>query len=365
MDKALTGYARFARRIFEDWENSIERLQDFLEPIVHLFDELGNLLSSTWKGILLDKLCSLLVFPFMVLILCFQLVLMLGPLASAAISAWRIAKLNHGTDSMVAALHLFYSFIIFQGTIFLVLYLTLTIGERAMMRHLRALDQLPSEEWAETAICMYLSDISKKCRKNPLSVSGTDLIKYAVELLDSESQEDYLYGARLLSAFIKKQGEDVRSLLLPSTRKIQKLMESLKINSSLDGAFLQLSSMVDGRCLGVMSNLDDKREIRELAAVIVADLAGHIDLAKYPDSMQYISSLLQEETNPQRPIEPLTQEYKMPQRPIGPLTKTEDLRKRRLVRHQKRIMIKEERRQWTLLRDQNRMMERKERRPKS
>lgn len=40
----------------------------------------------------------------------------------------------------------------------------------------------------------------------------------AAELLDSESQQDHLHGARLLSAFLKK-GEDVRWLLLPSTHR--------------------------------------------------------------------------------------------------------------------------------------------------
>jgi hypothetical protein len=381
-----------ARRIFEDWENSVENLVDFSESIMILVIELPTV---TFKGIPMSLLSIPLVESFLILIACLQLIFLLGPLASAAISAWRIAKLNHGnrdgTHSMMAALNLFYSLVIFQGTMFWVLFLTVYIGKWPMTRTLCALDQLPSsEKWVKTAILEYLSDISKKCRKNPLSIKGTDLIKYAVELLDSEFQADYLVGARLLSAFIKKQGEDVRSLLLPSTPKIKKLMESLRISSSLDEACLELS--YSARFLGVMSNLDDKREIRELAATIVADLAGHIDLAKYPDSMQYISSLLQEETTqthlnikqvpyPQRPIEPLTQEEQrqdfeeMPQRPIGQWRHAfERLRKRREMKAREReqrrpaskiIMIREEKRQWTLRRDQKRMVKREERRPKN
>jgi hypothetical protein len=117
----------------------------------------------------------------------------------------------------------------------------------------------------------YLYHISAKCRKDPLSVKGTDMIKYAAELLDSESQQHYLHGARLLSAFLKK-GEDVRWLLLPSTHRIQKLVGLLWISSS--------------------SSLDENTEIRELAATIVAGLAAHIDVARYPGALRYISSLL-------------------------------------------------------------------------
>jgi hypothetical protein len=69
-------------------------------------------------------------------------------------------------------------------------------------------------------------------------------------LLGSGPQEEYLSGARLLGAFVE-MGEDVRSLLLPSRPKIQKLIDTLRWRSSPN----------------------ENREIRELAAMIVADLA--------------------------------------------------------------------------------------------
>jgi len=160
-----------------------------------------------------------------------------------------------------------------------------------MVRRLQSLEQL-SEKWGEDAIGRYISDISAKCRKDPLSIKGRDLIKYGAELLDSESPEDYLYGARLLSAFVNK-GEDVSWVLLPSRNRIQGLIDSLMISSStLDEACVKLMSRRN-RCFAVIGGLNDKKEIRELAATIVADVAAHIDdLSNYPGAMRCISSLL-------------------------------------------------------------------------
>ncbi|XBI72857.1 hypothetical protein VPH35_066722 [Triticum aestivum] len=111
-----------------------------------------------------------------------------------------------------------------------------------------------------------IMDTRAKCWRDPASIRGRKLINYAVELLDSESQQDYLSGARILDAFIKLEA-DVRSLVVPSRPKIQKLIDTLGWRSS-------------------------DREIRELAARIVAYLAGDIHLTQYPGAIQCISSLL-------------------------------------------------------------------------
>lgn len=70
----------------------------------------------------------------------------------------------------------------------------------------------------------------------------------------------------MLDMFIK-QGVDLRSLLLPSRPKIQKLIDTLRWRSS-------------------------KREITECAARIVAHLAWDIDLTQYPGAIRCVSSLL-------------------------------------------------------------------------
>ncbi|CAL4996368.1 unnamed protein product [Urochloa decumbens] len=324
--------------IFNDWENSIVYLIDFTSAIMEKFIRL--ITDPNPKNIII----IIVGYPFMIGISCVKTIFLYGPFACAAISSWRISKINHGnrdgTDSManmMVALNLFYALVIFQGAVFMVLFLNAIIGEGIMASLLLAQEQLPLPEGqGKEAIIKYLYHVSVKCRKDPLSIRGMDLIKYAVELLDSESQVDYLYGARLLSSFIKKKmGKDVRSLLLPSRKKIQKLIESLRISSSLDETCVEFRSLNPlnilfprpSRCLYVMSNLDDNTEIRELAATIVADLAGHIDLTKYPESMTAIDRRRETEAGLQR------------------------------------LII--ERRQWTLMREQKRMMIRKERRPQN
>lgn len=254
--------------------------------------------------------------------------------------------------NMMAALDIFYSLVIFQGIMFGALFTAVAIFDRRWVSYLVALEQLPDGKWGKEVMDQYLSDISAKCKQDPLSIRGTDLIKYAIELLDSESQMDYLYGARLLSAFVKK-GEDIRSLLLPSRHKIQKLMESLRISSSLDESYLELRRS-PSRCIDVMSSLDYDIEIAELAATIVADLAAHIDLAKYPESLWYISSLLQEETS-----QLIYWNSKQGQRRAmarrGQWSLVEELLELR-QRPDQSTREREERRQWSLMRDQKRLM---------
>lgn len=320
--------------IFQDWEAN---LQYFVEFWIILFSA-GDLLIARIPALLVVLI--VLLWPLTVLFLCVWLFYVLGPLACAGMSSWRIAELNHdyhmdGTDSMtdmMAALNIFYSLIIFQGAMFLVLLLPMYIYEANVVRRLQSLEQL-SEKWGEDAIGRYISDICTKCRKDPLSIKGMDLIKYAAVLLDSESQEDYQYGARLLSAFVNK-GEDVSWVLLPSRHRIQRLIDSLMISSSsrrrLDEACVQFCR---GRCYAVTGSLEDKKEIRELAATIVADVAAHIDdLSNYPGAMRCISSLFQDPVPDDPPLHQQDED-------IGP----DWLERRKLMMDKQRMAIREHR----------------------
>jgi hypothetical protein len=327
------------------------------------------LITGNLKGFLISYLSSLVVvLPLSVVTLCIELIYLLGPFACAAISSWRIAKLNHGnrddgTDSMadmIAALNIFYSLVIFQGTMFGVLFFARSVGDSFVASHILAVEEL-SEKWGNEAIHRYISDITAKCRKDPLSIRGRDLIKYAAELLDSESQDDYLCGTRLLSAFVNK-GEDVSWVLLPSGQKIQRLIDSLVISSSGSSADEPCIQLDRGRCITVMGSLDDKKEIRELAATIVADVAAHIgDLSKYPGAIRCISSLLQHQeettlhTYQNRNSKQVPDDLLPPhQGPIGPLTKQEHNR-------QEKRMLNLGGRQWRLMRDQQRLVIREHR----
>jgi hypothetical protein len=126
-------------------------------------------------------------------------------------------------------------------------------------------------KWGRNVVAEYLLDTKAKCEREPTPVMDSNLIRYAFGLLDSELRNKYLSGARMLDAFIK-QGEDVRSLLLLSRPKIQKLIDTLGWRSN-----------------GTANNF----EIREHAARILADLAGDIYLVQFPGAIQCIASLFQ------------------------------------------------------------------------
>ncbi|XBH58910.1 hypothetical protein VPH35_080263 [Triticum aestivum] len=202
----------------------------------------------------------------LVLVLIATVLYLFGPLACVVLSVWRL--LQHDTAgeksnaNLVPALVIFYCLVICQG-VFYLLWRLINGAETWVVVSVCEECRLP-EEWGGIAVLDYVHDTAAKCWRDPRS--GRKLIDYAADLVGSESQEDYLSGARILDTFIKL-GADVRSLLLPSRPKVQKLIDTLGWRSS-------------------------NRELRELAARIVAYLAGDIHLSQFPGAMRCISSLL-------------------------------------------------------------------------
>jgi hypothetical protein len=200
-----------------------------------------------------------------------------GPVACIALAIWRTVQRDYGGGgddkaNLAPALDMFYSLVLLQGGLLLVwLY-----HESWWVDHLITLRQhckLPETEWCRLALVEFLCDTRARCWRHLSSIRGRKLIDYAVSLLDSGSWDDNLSGARLLDEFIR-QGYDVRSLLLPSRPKIQKLIDSL--------------GWRDGR-------QPEDAEMRKLAARIVAHLAGDLHLTQFPGAIRCISYLLQDE----------------------------------------------------------------------
>ncbi|KAF8758185.1 hypothetical protein HU200_010707 [Digitaria exilis] len=132
--------------------------------------------------------------------------------------------------------------------------------EVCQLTTLREVCDLPAKEWRRVSLAEYLLDTRARCWKDPASISGRTLTRYAADLLDPDaSWEANLSGMRLLDAFIRN-GSDVKSLLLPSRSKVQMLMDILGWRQGPQGA----------------------REMRELAARIVAHLAGDLHLSQFP-----------------------------------------------------------------------------------
>ncbi|XP_020166350.2 uncharacterized protein [Aegilops tauschii subsp. strangulata] len=198
----------------------------------------------------------------------------------AGISLWRVIQRDYGNidrdntkANLMPALDFFYYLVLCQGALS---FLWCISAFRPVVARFKApllrVCEFP-EIWGGTSVQGYLSDTRDKFLRNPeTSTQDSRLVKYAVHLLDSESsQEDYLSGARMLDVFIKVHLMDVRPLILPSSQKVQKLMDTLRWSSS-------------------------DREIKELAARILAHLACHIDLTQFPGAIRCISSLLSSTT---------------------------------------------------------------------
>ncbi|VAH10455.1 unnamed protein product [Triticum turgidum subsp. durum] len=213
---------------------------------------------------------QILSLPALVVVLMAWIVYELGPVACTVLSLWRLWQhdyCNTACDdnkaNLVPALNIFYCLVIGQGVLFFIWWL-MDMSVMWVVVLFREESQLP-EKWGSITILDYLYDTRAKCWRDPTSLDGRNLINYAVDLIDSESQKDYLSGARILDNFIKLDA-DVRSLLLPSRPKIQKLIDTL-----------------GWRC--------SNRELREVVASIVAYLAGDIHLSQFPGAIHCISSL--------------------------------------------------------------------------
>uniref|UniRef100_J3N7V2 Uncharacterized protein n=1 Tax=Oryza brachyantha TaxID=4533 RepID=J3N7V2_ORYBR len=103
---------------------------------------------------------------------------------------------------------------------------------------------------------------------------GTKSVDFAASLLDSDSEEDYMTGARMLVSFLEKQKLPVKLLIRSSRMRTQKLITTLGWTDPTD------------------------REMRELAATIVGHLAGDISLAQFPGALQSITSLIDPSDDP-------------------------------------------------------------------
>ncbi|KAM3205977.1 hypothetical protein ACQJBY_061579 [Aegilops geniculata] len=210
-------------------------------------------------------------FLYLVVCLVVGVTYFFGSLICAGISLWRVIQHDYGNmdgDSskanLMPALDFFYCLILCQGALSLLWWASYVVAS-SLVVSLKGVCKFP-RIWGRVSVYEYLFDTLSKCWRDPKSINNRRFVKYAVDLLDSESPQDYLSGARMLDVFIKHQ-VDVRPLILPSSHKVQKLMDTLRWSSS-------------------------NREIKELAARILAHLACDIDLTLFPGAIRCISSLL-------------------------------------------------------------------------
>ncbi|CAO2152747.1 unnamed protein product [Urochloa humidicola] len=241
---------------------------------------------STWARIAFVIFGVFMMLPF--LAMCYVPALIyvyVGPIACIALALWRIVQRDYGGAAgggdmnLAPALDMFYSLVLLQGGLYLV-WLYVDSWWLNHLIELRHLWRLPSTGWCRLALLEYLLDTRARCWRDLSSIHGRTVGDYAADLLDSQrSWEENLSRLRLLNALVMAGTADglVRSLLLPSRPKLQKLIDMLGCRHS--------------------PHKDDGKEMRGLAAHILAHLAGDIHLAQFPGALRCISSSLLQEEN--------------------------------------------------------------------
>lgn len=203
-------------------------------------------------------------------------VYILGLYVSTAISLWRLIQHDYAgnTDenaNMKPALDVLYSLAVIQGVVY---------GYRASHSPARKniaeliIRYYEFDRVGSASVWEYLEDTMAGCEKDPTFARGRNLITYAVDLMESNSPDSFLSGARILDTMLSQQQQQhtlIKHLIGSSSSSpvLQKLLQALGTRSPCN------------------------RETRRRAARIVKHLAGDIHLEQFPHrGIQHISSLI-------------------------------------------------------------------------
>uniref|UniRef100_A0A0E0RFM6 Uncharacterized protein n=1 Tax=Oryza rufipogon TaxID=4529 RepID=A0A0E0RFM6_ORYRU len=217
-----------------------------------------------------------------------------GLLITAGLSLWRLLQRDYGAGEEAAnlapALNVLYSLALVQGALFFYYFTSRLLGRRLanLVAGVYSFGGEGEEEddGGRTSVVEYMRQTRNGCEKDPSSVRGRNLVTFAVTMMKESSSSslssgDYSSGARILDkllsqAWLREQHELIRQLVGSSTDLMEKLLQTL-------------------RCTGTRD-----RGVREHAARIVAHLAGEITLARFPQGIRCIYSLLTTPRNQQQ-----------------------------------------------------------------
>uniref|UniRef100_A0A0E0MDI3 Uncharacterized protein n=1 Tax=Oryza punctata TaxID=4537 RepID=A0A0E0MDI3_ORYPU len=242
------------------------------------------------KETLAIPIAVLLAGPVYAMIIVLNMFYIYGPLICITFSTWRLWERDYhisgsadaSLTNLTPALIFFYTLALCHGVLYYFL-LVLVVSQFDDIVLFRKQCKFP-KEWGMIAVREYLQNSREEFAGGRGIVEGRSLIGYAVGLLGSESQEDYLSGAQIVDRLINDgEREDASSIILGSRPKMQRLLGTLGRRRSSTSSSTELES-----------------EIRLLAARIVADLADGIQLAQFPGAIQSVSSLLETTGQPCR-----------------------------------------------------------------
>ncbi|KAF8783639.1 hypothetical protein HU200_000436 [Digitaria exilis] len=249
---------------------------------VHVFNNLGR---QKWSEAGRDKIMELearltqiilvmvIIIPKWILWCCVAFIFVASPYVTMGVSVWRLVRrdyyssdagghLNRASRAKLnAALDIFYALALFHS--FFVIY-WMKLGMSLPDLNL-VLEECGFGKWGPNVIGMYYSETQKKLRKDGELPDKWNLITYSIGLLQSASEDDQLWGARVLDELFDKD-DSVRKELLPYRQSIQNLI-----------------AMVG----------TDKIENSERAARIVAHLANDLHMAQFSGILQCTCYLLE------------------------------------------------------------------------
>jgi hypothetical protein len=198
-----------------------------------------------------------------------------GIYISTAISLWRLIQHDYGnTDenaNMKPALDVLYSLAVVQGVVY-VYRATFSPARKDIVD--LVIRCYKFDRLARASVWEYLEDTMSGCEKDPTFARGRNLITYAVDLMESNSPDGFISGARILDTMSSDLNWTVHTLIKhmigssSSSPVLQKLLQALGTTSPWN------------------------KETRGRAARIVKYLAGEISLEQFPRGIQHISSLI-------------------------------------------------------------------------
>ncbi|KAL6888917.1 hypothetical protein ACP4OV_009943 [Aristida adscensionis] len=116
-----------------------------------------------------------------------------GPYVPIWLAVWRLRHRSYSNTNgepssanLQRALDVLYIVVVVQGV--LVYYMTINAFSGKMLVQ-NVVKEYGFEKWASTTVWDYLDDTRKGCAKDPSFAEGRNLIKYAVDLIQSESAD--------------------------------------------------------------------------------------------------------------------------------------------------------------------------------
>lgn len=203
--------------------------------------------------------------------------------ACAALSLWRLIQQDYSEDSgedpdkknLRPALNIFYGMALAEALMFSVekAYWNWKIGYQKLLD--KVCEECALGQSGMTSITRFFYDSYSRCIEGSIFDGlKMDLISFAEELLDSDSRDEQLIGARILHKFVMNDQFSSHTLrkIGTSTPVIERLIEILNWKNTME------------------------EDIRRSTAYIVSKLAGKkqnaIRVAEIPGAIESVSSLL-------------------------------------------------------------------------